>query len=227
MSAPLSIVIPTLNAAAALPQTAEALLAGATSGLIKELVISDGGSIDETLEVARELGAVIATGSAGRGGQLARGVAAASGEWVLLLHGDTHLAQGWEKVVFAHISQHPRKAGWFRLRFRAAGFAPKVVAAGANLRSRILGLPYGDQGLLISQDVLAQAGGIPELELMEDVALARALRGRLRGLDCDAFTSAEKFERDGWIKRCLSNLGTLARYFLGATPEALKRRYEK
>lgn len=227
MSASLSIVIPTLNAAADLPQAAGALLAGATSGLVKELVISDGGSSDETLEVARELGAVIVTGAAGRGGQLARGVAAASGEWLLLLHGDTHLAQGWEKAVFAHMAQHPQKAGWFRLRFRAAGFAPNVVAAGANLRSRFLGLPYGDQGLLISQGVLAQAGGIPEVPLMEDVALARALRGRLRGLDCDAFTSAEKFERDGWTKRCVSNLGTLARYFFGATPEALKQRYEK
>lgn len=226
MRAALSIVIPTLNAARDLPGAAEALLAGATSGLVRELVISDGGSTDETLEAARALGAVIVTGEAGRGGQLARGVAAASGDWVLLLHGDTHLAEGWEDVVRDHMNGHADKAGWFRLRFRASGFAPAFVAGGANLRSRFLGLPYGDQGLLVSRKVLAQVGGVPEVPLMEDVVLARALRGRLRGLDCKALTSAARYERDGWFRRTIRNLGTLARFLLGATPEALKQRYE-
>lgn len=227
MPAPLSIVIPTLNAAAELPATADALLAGATSGLVRELVISDGGSTDKTLDAARELGAVIVTGPPGRGGQLARGVAASTGDWVLLVHADTHLAEGWESVAFDHMNRHPEKAGWFRLRFRGSGMAPTLVAVGANLRSRWLGLPYGDQGLLVSRATLAEVGGIPEVPLMEDVVLARALRGRLRRLECDALTSAARYERDGWVSRTTGNLGTLTRFFLGASPESLKRRYEK
>ncbi len=227
MRAPLSLVIPTLNAAAELPGAGEALLAGVTSGLVREVVVSDGGSQDDTLRVAQELGAVIVSGAPGRGGQLARGVAAASGDWVLLLHADTQLAPGWEMVVYEHISLHPDKAGWFRLRFRSNGLGARIVAGGANLRSRFLGLPYGDQGLLVARSALDEVGGVPEMPLMEDVALARALKGRLRGLECDALTSAARYEREGWVRRVLRNLGTLMRYLLGASPEALKTRYER
>jgi rSAM/selenodomain-associated transferase 2 len=227
MPAPLSIIIPTLNAAADLPATTEALLSGATSGLVREMVITDGGSSDETLDAAKELGAVTVTGPPGRGGQLARGVAASKGAWLLLVHADTHLSDGWEETVYDHMNSHPGKAGYFRLRFRASGLAPKIVAGGANLRSRCLGLPYGDQGLLIARETLAEVGGIPEVPLMEDVVLARALKGRLRELDGEARTSAARYAKDGWIKRTIRNLGTLMRFFLGASPEDLKRRYEK
>lgn len=227
MRAPLSIVIPTFDAAAELPQTAEALLAGATSGLVREMVISDGGSQDDTLEIARDLGAIVVSGPAGRGGQLARGVAAAKGPWVLLLHADTHLGDGWDVVAHDHMTKHPDKAAWFRLRFRASGLAARVVAGGANLRSKYLGVPYGDQGLLVSRKTLASVGGVPDVALMEDVLLARALRGRLRGLDCEALTSAARYESDGWTKRVSRNLGTLTRFYLGASPKALKQRYEK
>ena len=226
MPAPLSVVIPTLNAAEALPATAEALLEGVTSGLISDLVISDGGSTDTTRQVAHELGALWVVGPPGRGGQLGRGVAACSGDWLLLLHADTHLSPGWAEKAYAHIQAHPDKAGWFRLRFRATGLAPALVAKGANLRSRHLGLPYGDQGLLIARNLLDRIGGIPDLPLMEDVALARALRGRLREIDAEALTSAARYDRDGWTRRVLANLGTLARYRLGADPATLKRRYE-
>jgi rSAM/selenodomain-associated transferase 2 len=227
MRAPLSIVIPTLNAADELPATAEALMAGTTAGLVRELIISDGGSSDATVQVARELGAVIVSGEAGRGGQLSRGVAAASGEWVLLLHADTQLGANWHMVAFEHITHHPDTAGWFRLQFRSQGIGARLVAGGANLRARALGLPFGDQGLLVSRAVLEQAGGVPEIPLMEDVALARALKGRLRGLDCAALTSAVRYERDGWLRRTIRNLGTLIRYFLGTSPEVLKKRYER
>lgn len=227
MSAPLSIIIPTLNAASALPATAASLMEGLGAGLVRELVISDGGSTDETEAVAEALGAVWVSGPAGRGGQLRRGVAASQGAWLLLLHADTHLAPGWVEAVRAHILERPDQAGWFHLRFRSAGFAPRLVAGGANLRSRALGLPYGDQGLLVSRATLEAVGGVPDLPLMEDVALARALKGRLVGLGSEALTSAARYEREGWLRRVAGNLVTLARYRLGADPAALKRRYEK
>ncbi len=226
MPAPLSVVIPTLNAAPHLPDVAEALLEGVSSGLVRELVISDGGSTDATRDAARALGAIWVDGESGRGGQLRRGIEASSGDWLLLLHADTQLSEGWAKVAHDHMISQPTKAGWFRLRFRAKGMAPRIVAGGANLRSRIFGLPYGDQGLLLSRDTLQTVGGMPDLPLMEDVALARALSGRLVGLGADALTSAEKYQRDGWVRRVLSNLGTLARYRLGADPASLKARYD-
>lgn len=227
MPARLSIVIPTLNAASALPATADALLEGVSSGLVRELVISDGGSTDETRAVASELGAHWVEGPPGRGGQLRRGVEAATGDWLLLLHADTHPAPDWAKAVYEHMIARPDEAAFFRLRFRADGFAPRLVAGGANLRSRYLGLPYGDQGVLISRALLDAMGGVPDLPLMEDVALARALKGRLRPLGVHVTTSAERYETDGWVKRVMANLGTLLRYGLGADPARLKARYEK
>ena len=227
MPAPLSVIIPTLNAADQLPATAEALLEGVSSGLVSELVISDGGSSDATKLVADELGALWVEGAAGRGGQIKRGIDASEGKWLLLLHADTQLSPGWAEVAHGHMTSASTKAGWFKLRFRARGFMPQMVAAGANLRSRVFDLPYGDQGLLIARDTLNSVGGMPILPLMEDVALAKALKGRLVQLDAEALTSAERYQRDGWGTRIFSNLGTLARYKLGADPNDLKRRYER
>lgn len=227
MPALLSVVIPTLNAAHALAATAEALLSGATEGLIRDLVISDGGSTDETRQAALDLGAAWVEGPPGRGGQIARGVAASAGDWLLILHADTHLSDGWTSAARAHMTAYPDRAGYFRLSFRAQGAAPRLVAGGANLRSRLLGLPYGDQGLLISRKLLAEVGGVPDIPLMEDVALAGRLRGRLRALDALALTSAERYLADGWAGRVAGNLGTLLRYRLGADPHRLARRYTR
>ncbi|MBT3532385.1 MAG: glycosyltransferase, partial [Rhodospirillaceae bacterium] len=91
----ISIVIPTLNAAATLPATLAALAPGRDSGLIEEILISDGGSTDGTIEVAQAAGAQVIAGPPGRGGQLQRGAVAAAGEWLLFLHGDTVLDSEW------------------------------------------------------------------------------------------------------------------------------------
>ena len=227
MPAPLCVVIPTLNAADVLVETAEILVSGVMEGVIGSLVVSDGGSTDATLDVARALGAKIVEGPAGRGGQIARGVAAAEAEWVLILHADTHLGAHWLEAVTRHMSQFRDQAGYFQLSFRARGLAPALVAMGANARSKLFGLPYGDQGLLVRRVVLNAVGGVPEVPLMEDVALARALRGRLRMLEAEAATSAERYLRDGWGRRVLRNLWVLARYFLGVSPDVLAKSYER
>jgi len=227
MVAPLSVVIPTLNAASALPETAAALMPGLTEGLIRDLVVSDGGSSDVTLEVARGLGATVVEGPPGRGGQIARGVEAARADWFLILHADTHLGPGWTDAVWRHIEAGENGAGYFRLAFRAEGTMPKLVAAGANLRSRWFGLPYGDQGLLVPRQLLESVGGVPEVPLMEDVILARRLRGRIRPLNAAARTSATRYESDGWTRRVAHNLWTLARFRMGVSPERLVREYHR
>jgi rSAM/selenodomain-associated transferase 2 len=227
MPAPICVIIPTLNAAATLPATADALLAGVSGGLIGALVVSDGGSSDATHEVARGLGAVLIEGEAGRGGQIARAVDAAGAPWVLILHADTCLCENWVEAVARHMARHPDKAGYFRLRFRADGPWPRSVAAGANLRSRILGLPYGDQGLLVRRDILAEVGGVPDVPLMEDVILARRLRGRLIMMAAEARTSADRYQTDGWARRVTRNLWTLARFAAGASPQVLAVSYDR
>lgn len=223
MRAKLTVVMPTLDAEAGLMQSLAPLAEGLSAGLIRELVISDGGSGDATLMIAEEAGAEIVTGPPSRGAQLRRGAEAARGEWLLFLHADTVLPPGWPDVVLAHLENG--RPAHFRLRFGHSGFAAFLVAGWANLRSRMFHLPYGDQGLLISKSEYDAAGGYPDIPLMEDVAMARKLGKRLVVLSATATTSAEKYVRDGWFRRGARNLSLLLRYLMGADPVRLARRY--
>ena len=135
---------------------------------------------------------------------------------------DTVLGEGWAEQVKARMQQGPL---CFSRAFRAKGRAPRWVAAWANLRSDVFGLPYGDQGLLLQRSDYDRVGGYPDQPLMEDVALARSIRRKIRRLPAFAFTGADKYQQQGWLRRGAKNLGILLRYLLGAAPEASARRY--
>ena len=225
--APISIIIPTLDAADRLGPCLGAVGEALFDGVVREVIFADGGSADTIAEVADGVGARLIDAPRGRGTQLAAGAEAAVGEWLFFLHADTVLPEGWADAVRTHMAQHPDKAGWFRLAFDAKGAWPRWVAGWANWRSRWLGLPYGDQGLLVSRRLYEEVGGYPAIPLMEDVAIARRLRGRLRGLSGVVTTSAARYQRDGWFRRGRRNLGTLLRYFLGVAPERLVERYRR
>ena len=223
MRARLSVIVPVLNSAAELPALLGSLMEGLKTGLIRELILSDGGSTDATPRIAEEAGATWLIGPASRGGQLCRGAAAAGGDWLLFLHSDTVLPAGWTRAAEAQIADG--RPGCFRLSFDAQGAAPRLVAGWANLRSRMFGLPYGDQGLLISRAEYDAAGGYPDIPLMEDVALARRLGRRLTMMPLAVRTSAARYRREGWVRRGGRNLWLLTRYLSGADPEALRKRY--
>lgn len=225
MRAPLSIIIPTLDAAETLPGCAASLFEGLEAGLIREVVVSDGGSADQTRRVASELGAVWVEGPASRGGQLRRGAELSDGEWLLFLHADTQLAPGWAEVTLRHLATGD--AGYYRLSFAKGGWRGRAVARWANARSRYAGLPYGDQGLVVPRRLYEEVGGFPDQPLMEDVALAMALKGRLHALDAVAVTSPARYETGGWMRRGARNLSTLTRYLLGADPVRLAKRYRR
>ncbi len=221
MAAPLSIIIPTRNSAGMLPRTLQALMEGVEAGMIRELIIADGGSEDATVKIAESAGAEVLIGEPSRGGQLRQGAAAARAEWLLFLHSDTLLDSGWTVAVGRAIERG--EGGYFWLRFRAAGVMPALVARWANLRSRIFKLPYGDQGLLVRRADYEAVGGYEEIPLMEDVALVRQLA--LFPLGHIARTGADRYEQGGWIRRGARNLVTLLRYLAGAKPEKLAARY--
>ena len=226
MRAPISVIIPTYNAAQDLPACLSALGEGLSAGLIRELIISDGRSDDDTKTIAEAAGATWLTGPAGRGGQLRRAAEAAEGAWLLALHADTCLERGWSDAVLSCLAD-PETAYYSHLRFDAGGFAPRVVAGWANLRSAMFRLPYGDQTLLIARDVYEAVGGYDDIPLMEDVAIARRLGPRLKPSGATAVTSADKFQRRGWINRGSRNLWLLGRYLAGADPAELARVYRK
>jgi len=222
MKAPgLSIVIPTLNAASALSGTLAAV------GAEAEVVVSDGGSEDSTPALARRLGARVLRSPRGRGSQLAAGVAAARGPWLLLLHADTRLGPGWADAVAAHQRKGAGGAGYFRFALDSPDPRARRLERAVAWRCRALALPYGDQGLLIHRDLLERVGGVHPIPLMEDVDLVRRLgRARLAALDADALTSAAKWERDGWYRRSARNLACLALWHAGVPPRLIARAYQ-
>jgi rSAM/selenodomain-associated transferase 2 len=217
----LSVVIPALNAATTLPATLAAL--GDAAG---EVVVVDGGSGDATSSVAAALGARVLAAPRGRGGQLAAGVAAARGAWLLLLHADTCLAPGWAAAARAFMAAGPDRAGYFRFALESADPRARRLERLVAWRCRCFSLPYGDQGLLIARSLLDRVGGIRPLPLMEDVELVRRLgRHRLVPLEAAAVTSAVRWERQGWHRRSARNLFCLALYFAGVPPRIIARLY--
>lgn len=225
MSAPVSVVIPTLEAAARIGPCLGALTEGLLRGLIAELVLADGGSTDGIETVADAAGARLVTAPRGRGQQLAAGARAARAPWLMFLHADTVLAPGWAAAVTRHIAGGPDRAGWFRLAFDSRHPMARATAAWANLRARTFRLPFGDQGLLVSRALYDRVGGYPEIPLMEDVAIARRLGRALVPIDAVAVTSAERYARDGWLRRGARNLSTQALWLAGVPPERLAGRY--
>jgi rSAM/selenodomain-associated transferase 2 len=229
----LAVVIPTLNAARALEASLEALRRGAGARLRYELVVSDGGSSDATLEAAKEAGARVLCGEAGRGTQLRRGAEATPAPWLLFLHADSRLAANWGKVATDFMIRGDSleeggdfRAGVFRFVLDDSESRARRIERLARWRGRVLGLPYGDQGLLISQRFYRALGGYRPIPLMEDVDLARRIgRRRLDVLEADAVTSAERYRREGWNVRPLRNLAILTLYFLGLPPRLLARLY--
>ena len=211
----LTVVIPTLNAAATLPSTLAALA-------WHDVVVSDGGSTDGTQDIA---GVRLVTSLRGRGTQVAAGLAVAGGEWLLILHADTRLAPGWLDAVRVHIATAPGYAAHFRFRLDSPDPRARRLERAVAWRCRVLGLPYGDQGLLISRAVLAAAGGMRPLPLMEDVDLIHRLCCRPIALPVDAVTSAERWERDGWTRRSLRNLVCLSLWYAGVPPAQIARLY--
>ena len=224
----LSVVIPTLNAQARLPGCLGALRAARAAGVVDQVIVADGGSTDATRDLAREFGAIVIDAPQGRGSQLAAGASAASGGWLLFLHADTRLAPGWERVLHAHLTDRGARhtAAAFRLAFDEVSNGAERVARLANWRARRLGLPYGDQGLVIARGLYDTIGGYRALTLMEDVDLVRRLgRRRVRLLNAVAVTSAARYRRDGWWARPVRNLGVLALYLLGVPVRVVRRLY--
>lgn len=228
----ISVVIPTLNSATTLTATLSALVPASVSGLVREVVISDGGSLDATAAIAEEAGAVWVPGTrANRGAQLCAGAQAARSPWLLFLHADTVLDPNWQAEARRHMADPsltgPQTcAATFQFQLDDRGTAPRIVEAAVWARTKAFKLPYGDQGLLISRVLYDEIGGYRPVQLMEDVDLVRRIgRKRLSVLSARARTSATRYRNDGYLKRVTRNQICLALYFLNVSPERLSLLY--
>lgn len=218
----LSIIVPALNAAHSLPATMAAL------GTADDIVVVDGGSTDGTPEIARALGARAIAGTTGRGPQMIAGESMTQGAWLLFLHADTILETGWHDEVIEFMSNPVSSTRAATFRFALDDESPEARRLEMLVARRVksFGLPYGDQGLLISRDFYRSLGGFRPWPLMEDVDFVRRIgRHRLTVFRTAARTSADRWRRDGWSRRSLRNIVCLTLYFLGIPPRLISKLY--
>jgi glycosyltransferase involved in cell wall biosynthesis len=220
-----------LNAEQSLAATLTALVPAAVEGVVRQVIVVDGGSTDRTLHIAEQAGAEIVPSDRGRGRQLMAGRGQARFPWLLFLHADTVLEGGWEREAATfmervEIGQRPLSAAAFRFALDDLGVTPRLIETGVALRCALLRLPYGDQGLLLPTRLYDEIGGFRPMPLMEDVELIRRLgRRRTVVLRAAAVTSAAKFKRDGYLLRVSRNVSCLLLYYLRAPMPVIERMY--
>ncbi|MBT5013905.1 MAG: glycosyltransferase [Rhodospirillaceae bacterium] len=193
-----------------------------------EIIISDGASDDATLEEAHAIGCQVVRTLRGRGLQLAAGATEARGDWLLFLHADTSLDPGWWGAVkeFMDNPNNLYKAAAFRFKLDDDDWAASILEALVHFRSKVLSLPFGDQGLLISRHFYHDIGGYMPIVLMEDVDMVRRIGGKsIHHFDIDAVTSSDRYRRDGYMFRPLRNLLCLTLYFLGVPTRLIHKLY--
>lgn len=215
-----SVIVPTLNEADEIGQCLER--ASREFGDGADIVVVDGGSLDDTPAIAAAHATVVVT-SPGRGLQLASGVEQAIGEILVFLHADTWLEPGSAAAIEAALARGAT-AGCFRLGFRDAPSRKyAVLAAAIGLRTRWFRTATGDQAIFSTRAAYEAAGGFEDVPLFEDVRLVRALRrtGSFRPLEGRALKSARRWEREGFFRTVVRHLTLRLRHQLGADPRRL------
>ncbi|HWY61104.1 MAG TPA: glycosyltransferase [Rhizomicrobium sp.] len=208
----ISVIIPTLNAERKLPRCFDSLIAAAVRGVVREVIVADRGSSDDTLLIADGAGARIEHAGKSQSACLQAGATAARGDWLLFLYPETALEPGWETEAESFMSQEmperPR-AGIFRFALEDFGGEARRAEAKAALRGFILALPYGDQGLLIPRRFYNKLGGYRALARMEDADMVRRIgRRRLVHLRARAVNLSRPHE-SAFRGACLSLLHAL------------------
>lgn len=222
----LSIIIPTLNEAVAIPELLSSMQSWREQGA--ELIVADGGSSDATVMLAVPLADRVLVTKPGRAQQMNTGAEAAVGELLWFVHADTFLS-GSECQTLQECRSHWQQGGWGRFDVRLSGedWRLRMIASMMNLRSRVSAIATGDHGIFVSRCWFEKVGGFPLQPLMEDIEISRRLRRLGRPLCLrQVITTDSRRWRDRGVWRTIGLMWWLRlRYFFGADATQLHRSY--
>ena len=218
----ISVIIPTLNEAQNLEQVLQSCLGEANV----EVIVVDGGSRDQTTKIATAYGVRLIQGERSRAEQMNLGAKVARGRILVFLHGDTVLPEGYGQEVLRVLASGAI-AGAFQLKIASQDWRLGLVAWGANRRSQIWQLPYGDQALFLERTTFEQLGGFPNLAIMEDFVMVRHLQtlGQITIARLAVSTSPRRWQNLGIVRTTLINQLMLLGYCAGISPTILSRWY--
>lgn len=219
----ISIITPVLNEEQQIVQFLDTL--SGQEGI--EHILVDGGSTDRTCQLIEEYPAMLLSSAPGRGTQQNTGAARATGDILLFLHCDTRLPELFQRDIQLILNKPDTAAGAFCLAIDHPDRAYRFIEQGANLRSRLLHLPYGDQGLFMKKNIFERIGGFPNQPILEEIPLLRSLRklGKIRIASSPAITSARRWQRLGILRTTLINQAILIKMYMGYAPSHLARLY--
>lgn len=219
------MVIPTLNEAPRLPRLLQDLTALTVE---HQIIIADGGSSDGTIEAAVAQGCSTVSSPPGRGRQLRAGIAESRSDWLLVLHADVRLSpEALHEAELAMGRPEVQAAAW-PLAIPLEGTWFRWVERVAELRWKLLGLAYGDQGLLLRRTLYDATGGYPDSRIMEDVAIARRIArvARIEHFRHPIVVNPRRWTREGRVRGAMRNTALLLLFLVGVEPDRLARWYQ-
>ncbi len=225
MTQMISVIIPTLNEAS----TLENCLKSVRTRFNFEKIVVDGGSDDSTVEIARNYNCIVEATESGRARQMNLGAMRASGEILLFLHADTTLPDKWAEAVLEILREDGVVCGAFALSISENLRGLYLIELISNFRSRVLNMPYGDQAFFMTKQSFNMIGGFPDQPIMEDFEFIRRLgkQGKIRISALSVNTSGRRWKKLGLLRTTLINQIVIAAYYLGFSPNRLRKLYDK
>jgi rSAM/selenodomain-associated transferase 2 len=220
----LSVVVPMLNEGSSIGETLAALRTGAPNA---EIIVVDGGSVDQCVDVARKLADRVIAAPRGRARQMNAGAACALGDILTFVHADTRVPSSFEKDILDSLEESDIVGGRFDVELDDLSLACRLIGDLISLRSRITQTATGDQAIFVRRSVFDALGGFPDFDLCEDLDFSRRLKraGRVACLHSHVTTSARRWRRNGLASTVLRMWAIRALYLLGVPPSRLKQIY--
>jgi len=221
----LSIIIPVRNEASHLPSLLNALQKRKSDNT--EVIVVDGCSEDDTLNVICQKKNRILHSEPGRAQQMNTGARHAKGKYLWFLHADSKVDFDFESIIESGLKN--KKWGWFNVRLSNTKIIFRVIESMMNYRSKITSVATGDQGIFIHKNIFIEQGLFPSIALMEDVKFSKKIRSSESPFisDTPLETSARRWEEDGPIRTVFKMWTLRLLFFLGASPNWLNKQYNK